>query len=90
LGVRRYRMLGPPSLAEAASDAPVVFRIALPAVLTNLAPSVASAFIAHALAGFGPEAIAANAVIDRLSPVAFGGLFAMSGSIGPILGQNWG
>ena len=69
---------------------PVVGRIALPAVLTNLAPSVASAFVAHALARFGTTAVAANVVIDRLSPVVFCGLFAMSGAIGPILGQNWG
>lgn len=34
--------------------------------------------------------VAANVVIDRLSPVVFCGLFAMSGAIGPILGQNWG
>ena len=39
---------------------------------------------------FGAVAVAGNVVIDRLTPVAFGGLFAMSGSIGPILGQNWG
>ncbi|KAB1073610.1 MATE family efflux transporter [Methylobacterium planeticum] len=89
-GVWQHRMLARPSLADTISDAPVVFRIALPAVLTNLAPSVASAFIAHALAKFGAVAVAANVVIDRLTPVAFGGLFAMSGSIGPILGQNWG
>ncbi len=29
-------------------------------------------------------------MIDRLTPVAFGGLFALSGAIGPILAQNWG
>lgn len=89
-GVRQHRMLASPNLAHVIADAPEVLRIALPAVLTNLAPSVASAFIAHALSRFGTEAVAGNAVIDRLSPVAFGGLFAMSGSIGPILGQNWG
>ena len=89
-GVCQHRMLTRPSLADTISDAPIVFKIALPAVLTNLAPSVASAFIAHALAKFGAVAVAANVVIDRLTPVAFGGLFAMSGSIGPILGQNWG
>lgn len=89
-GVRRLRMLARPRVADIVADAPTVFRIALPAVLTNLAPSVASAFIAHALAQFGAVAIAGNVVIDRLTPVAFGGLFAMSGSIGPILGQNWG
>ncbi|WP_336485649.1 MATE family efflux transporter [Methylobacterium nigriterrae] len=89
-GVRAHRMLARPRLADVLGDAPTVFRIALPAVLTNLAPSVASAFIAHVLAQFGAVAVAANVVIDRLTPVAFGGLFAMSGSIGPILGQNWG
>lgn len=90
VGVSRHRMLCRPTLKATLEDAPVVFRIALPAVLTNLAPSVASAFVAHALSGFGAAAVAGNAVIDRLTPVAFGGLFAMSGSIGPILGQNWG
>ncbi|MCK2055078.1 polysaccharide biosynthesis C-terminal domain-containing protein [Methylobacterium sp. 37f] len=89
-GVRQHRMLARPRLAHVIADAPVVMRIALPAVLTNLAPSVASAFIAHALAQFGAVAVAGNVVVDRLTPVAFGGLFAMSGSIGPILGQNWG
>ncbi|NEU11997.1 MATE family efflux transporter [Methylobacterium sp. BTF04] len=89
-GVRQHRMLARPRIADIVSDAPIVLRIALPAVLTNLAPSVASAFIAHALAQFGTAAVAGNVVIDRLTPVAFGGLFAMSGSIGPILGQNWG
>ncbi|TXM89122.1 MATE family efflux transporter, partial [Methylobacterium sp. WL103] len=89
-GVRQHRMLAAPRLAETLADAPLVFRIALPAVLTNLAPSVASAFLAHVLARYGAVAVAANVVIDRLTPVAFGGLFALSGSIGPILGQNWG
>ena len=89
-GVATRAMLARPRLSEVVGDAPPLFRIALPAVLTNLAPSVASGFLAHVLARFGPEAVAANAVIDRLTPVAFGGLFALSGAIGPILGQNWG
>ena len=88
--VRRRRLLEAPGLARILADLPEVARIALPAVLTNLAPSVASAFVAHALSDFGPQAIAGNVVIERIAPVAFCGLFAMSGSIGPILGQNWG
>jgi Na+-driven multidrug efflux pump len=64
--------------------------IALPAVLTNVATPVAGAFVAGVIARFGDTAIAGNAVIDRLVPVAFGGLFALSGAVGPILGQNWG
>jgi Na+-driven multidrug efflux pump len=42
------------------------------------------------LARYGDGAIAANAIVDRLVPVAFGGIFALSGAVGPILGQNWG
>ena len=68
-GVRQHRMLAAPTLAATIADAPIVLKIALPAVLTNLAPSVASAFIAHALAKFGAVAVAGNVVIDRLTPV---------------------
>ncbi|GJD96034.1 MATE family efflux transporter [Methylobacterium iners] len=89
-GMSRHGLLARPRLGDVVADAPATFRIALPAVLANLAPPVASAFMAHAFAKFGAPAVAANAVIDRLVPVAFGGLFAMSGAVGPILGQNWG
>ncbi|WP_298965696.1 MATE family efflux transporter [uncultured Methylobacterium sp.] len=85
-----HRMVARPSRAALREDARPVLRIALPAVLTNLAPPVASAFLAHVVARYGTGAVAGNAVIDRLVPVAFGGLFALSGAVGPILGQNWG
>jgi Na+-driven multidrug efflux pump len=42
------------------------------------------------MARYGDQAIAAAAIVDRIVPVAFGGLFALSGAVGPILGQNWG
>lgn len=64
--------------------------IAAPAILTNLASPVAISFITRLMAHFGDPAIAATAIIDRLIPVAFGGVFALSGAVGPILGQNWG
>ncbi|MGH1570209.1 MATE family efflux transporter [Methylobacterium sp. P31] len=89
-GVARHGLLGLPRLADLPSDAAALGSVAGPAVLTNLAPSVASAFLARLFAGYGADAVAAAAVIDRLTPVAFGGLFALSGAIGPILAQNWG
>jgi Na+-driven multidrug efflux pump len=64
--------------------------IAGPAILTNLATPIANVFIASTLARFGDQAVAASAVIDRLVVVAFGGLFALSGAVGPILSQNFG
>jgi Na+-driven multidrug efflux pump len=89
-GVARHGLLGLPRLADLPSDGAALGSVAGPAVLTNLAPSVASAFLARLFAGYGADAVAAAAVIDRLTPVAFGGLFALSGAIGPILAQNWG
>ena len=88
--VRVHDLVARPRVRDVVSDARPMLGIALPAVLTNIATPVASAFVAGVIARFGDTAIAGNAVIDRLTPVAFGGLFALSGAVGPILGQNWG
>lgn len=64
--------------------------ISVPAVLTQVATPVGNAFVTAAVAPFGDNAVAGWAVIVRLIPVAFVALFALSGSIGPILGQNLG
>jgi Na+-driven multidrug efflux pump len=42
------------------------------------------------MARFGTDAIAGMAVIGRLTPVAFAVVFALSGAVGPIIGQNYG
>ena len=39
---------------------------------------------------FGEAAVAAFAIVDRLNHMAFGVLFALSGSVGPIMGHNLG
>jgi Na+-driven multidrug efflux pump len=88
--VRVHDLVARPRLDDVLHDARATLAIALPAVLTNIATPIASAFVAGVLARFGDTAIAGNAVIDRLVPVAFGGLFSLSGAVGPILGQNWG
>jgi Na+-driven multidrug efflux pump len=41
-------------------------------------------------ATFGEPIVAAFAIIDRVTPVAFGFLYALSGSVGPIMAQNYG
>jgi Na+-driven multidrug efflux pump len=62
----------------------------LPAVLTNLATPFANMLILRMMAGYGVPAVAAFGVLDRIVPLAFGGLFALAAAIGPVLGQNWG
>jgi Na+-driven multidrug efflux pump len=42
------------------------------------------------MAEFGEAAVAGMAIVGRLTPVAFGVIFAMSGAVGPIIGQNFG
>ncbi len=64
--------------------------VGLPAVLTQVATPVGNAFVTASIAGFGDDAVAGWAVISRLIPVAFGAIFALSGAVGPILGQNFG
>ncbi len=90
-GVARvHGLLARPRIQDAIADLRPMFGIAVPAILTNVATPLANGFFAAILARYGDPAIAATAIIDRVVPVAFGGLFALSGSVGPILGQNWG
>ncbi len=71
-------------------DAPPIGRYAVPAVASSIAAPVGQAIIMRYIAKFGPEAVAGLAVIGRLAPVVFSVVNALCGSIGPIIGQNFG
>jgi Na+-driven multidrug efflux pump len=71
-------------------DIAPVMTIAGPAILTNLAAPVANSYALSIFAGFGEPIVAGLTIIDRVTPVAFGVLFALSGSVGPIMSQNYG
>lgn len=88
--VRVHDLLARPTRADLLAHAGPMAFIAGPAILTTVASPIASGIAASVIAPFGTEAIAGNAILDRLVPFAFGGLFALSGAVGPILGQNWG
>lgn len=88
--VHIHGLVGRPRRAEVWRDLKPMMTIALPVILTNLASPVASIYSMHVFSNFGAEIVAAFAIIDRVTPVAFGVLFAMSGSVGPIVGQNFG
>ncbi|MEO0357579.1 MAG: MATE family efflux transporter [Pseudomonadota bacterium] len=64
--------------------------IAFPAILTSLATPLGQAYVTRSMAEFGEAAVAGMAMVGRITPVAFGILFALSGAIGPIIGQNFG
>lgn len=88
--VRVHRFIHPMRLAALRRDLPAIRAIAVPAVLTQLATPFSNAYITYEVAPFGDAAVAASAIIGRLVPVAFGIIFALSGSVGPIIGQNFG
>jgi putative MATE family efflux protein len=87
---RVHNLLAVPSWSGLLRDARPFLAIAIPAILTNIAAPAANAFFTGVVARFGDEIIAASAIIDRVTPVAFAGLFALAAAIGPVLGQNWG
>ena len=88
--IRIHDMIARPSLAGLRQDTGRAVTIAGPAILTNLSNPIANAVFASIFARFGDGAVAALAIMDRLVPVAFGVLFALTGAVGPILAQNWG
>lgn len=85
-----HKLMGRPKMATLAADSPAFAKIAFPAVLTNIATPAGNAYVTMALAAFGDGAVAGWAIIGRIIPVAFGSIYALSGSVGPILGQNFG
>ena len=88
--VRRQGLLARPDFTHAHDDLVQVGRVAGPAILTNLATPVGSSYVTHTMAQFGVAAVAGQAAIDRMMPVAFGVIFALTGAVGPIMAQNLG
>lgn len=86
--VKRYFVL--PELGEIRRNVTAFFQVAVPAMLTNLSTPVSFAYVTSVMADFGDSAVAGNTVLVKIQPLAFAGLFALSGAIGPIVGQNFG
>jgi putative MATE family efflux protein len=64
--------------------------IAAPAILTQMATPVGQALVTRMVGVYGEPAVAGMAIAGRLTPVAFAVIFALSGALGPIVGQNLG
>ena len=88
--VRRHDMMARPTVKAALRDFRPLAQIGIPAVLTNIATPVGNGYVTAAIAAYGDQAVAGWTIIARLVPVAFGGIFALSGAVGPVLGQNFG
>ena len=85
-----HDLLAWPSAAVLRQTLRPFLAIGIPAVLTQIATPVGNAMVTAAIAPYGDSAVAGWAVVGRMIPLAFVGLFALSGSVGPIIGQNLG
>ncbi len=72
------------------ADLKTIVLIAGPAMLTNLATPIGSSYVLMSMSGYGDSAVAGAAILGRIAPMAFAAIFALSGSVGPIIGQNAG
>lgn len=88
--VKIYGGIVRPKIGGMLRDISPILAIAFPAILAQIATPVGQAFVTRSMAGYGEEAIAGMAIVGRLTPVAFGVVFALSGAVGPIIGQNYG
>ena len=88
--IRVHGFLGAANLAGLTGDIGAISRIAVPAMATNIATPVGNGYVTASIAEFGDGAVAGMAIIGRVMPVAFAVVFALSGAIGPIIGQNFG
>ncbi len=86
----RYRMVSLPHWPgrEMLKAWKKTLHVGVPAMGTGLVVPVAGAFTLKLVAGFGPDAVAALGVVQRMEPVVMIGFFALSGVIAPFFGQN--
>ncbi len=85
-----HGLLARPSLGLLVRHGGALARVALPAIVTQMATPFGNFLLTSVMASYGDSAVAAWAVVNRLTVVAFGGLFSLSGAIGGIFGQNFG
>lgn len=78
------------SWREFREDLTPILYIAAPAILTNLATPIGAGFVLRIMSRFGDSAVAGAAIMGRITPVAFCAIFALSGAVGAIVGQNAG
>ena len=67
-----------------------ILHVGIPAIATNLIGPVTAAYITRLMSNYGETAVAGFGVAGRIESVAAMLMFALSGSIGPFVGQNLG
>ena len=90
LVIGKHNLIALPSIRHIKKTTKPFSLIAGPTILTQLATPFGSYLLTTVISGFGDSAVAAWAVVNRLTVLAFGGIFSLSGAVGGIFGQNLG
>lgn len=88
--IATHNMLAAPRRWDFVAFLAPYMAIALPAVATQLATPFGNWLLIRAIAEHGDSAVAGFGVVSRLTILGFGGIYALSGAIGGIIGQNAG
>ena len=88
--IYKHHLIGRFNYNKFKADLSAISHVAIPAILTNIATPIGNAYIMFVLADFGDSAVAGYSIIGRILPVAFCLVFAISGAVGPVIGQNHG
>ncbi|NET05734.1 MAG: MATE family efflux transporter [Symploca sp. SIO2B6] len=79
-----------PKLREVWGCWKTVLHVGLPAAGTNMITPISIGFITSLMASYGSEAVAGFGIASRVESFALIAVMALSASIGPFVGQNWG
>ena len=88
--VHQCRLVALPTRRDMAEILRPFLIVAIPTIATQMSTPAGNYLLTIVMAPFGDDAVAAWAVVSRLTVVVFGGIFALSGAIGGIFGQNFG
>jgi putative MATE family efflux protein len=86
----RMIVLFVPALSEIVQSCKKVLKVGIPAGVGSAVNPFGVTIVTSVIATFGAEAVAAFGVATRIESFACIPMFALSASIAPIVGQNWG
>ena len=86
----RLLLFALPSLKELGRSGLQILSIGIPAAATNLISPLSVGLITSLVARYGAEAVAGFGVASRVEAMSLIVPLALSASIGPFVGQNWG
>jgi Na+-driven multidrug efflux pump len=88
--VRRDRLVGWKGSEGRLRSWSAVLTVAVPATVTRLAFPVSMAIITGMVAGYGPDAVAALGLCNRIETLLMVVIVALATALLPFVGQNWG